>query len=300
MTRTILIAGLIMATAGAAGARLRVVTTVPDLAALTAEVGGDHVAVQSLSLETQDPHFVDPKPSAMLDLNKADLLIAIGAGLEVGWLPTLQKGARNAAILPGGAGFLDCSRAVALLEVSGGKVDRSQGDIHAEGNPHYLYDPRRALKCAAAIRDALARLDAEHAADYRRSYDAFAEKLAARMKTWEAALAHDRGVPVLAYHRSFPYLADWLGLEIVEHLEPKPGIPPTPSHVLSVIKLGKARTVRMLVQEDFLPTKTGKLVAGKLGIAIVQLPAGTRFRAGQSYLEHMDEVVKKLEAGLHD
>lgn len=292
-----LVAGMVAAGGATAEAKVRVVATVPDLAALAAEVGGDRVAVQALSLPTQDAHWVDAKPSLMLDLNKADLLIAVGAELEVGWLPALQQGARNPKINTGGAGYLDCSRHVELLEVPTGTVDRSEGDIHPTGNPHYLYDPRRALACAHAIAHKLAAIDPEGADYYAKRYTALADAMAKRRAAWEKRMAPHRGAPIVAYHKSWVYLADWLGLEIVAHLEPKPGIPPSPSHVVRVIKQAKEHGVTLLVQEDYFPTKTGELVATKIGARVVRISGGADLRKGQSYLDRVDEMVDRLAKG---
>ena len=154
MLRKFLVLAVLLATVPAAAA-VKVVATVPDLAALAKAVGGDKVTVISLALPTQDPHFVDAKPSLVIDLNNADLLVAVGLSLEIGWLPVLQTSARNAKILPGGTGYLDCSRFIQLMDVPDRPIDRSQGDIHPGGNPHYLHDPRRAASVAKGIADKL-------------------------------------------------------------------------------------------------------------------------------------------------
>lgn len=281
-----------------AHADLHVVATVPDLAAIASEIGGSRVDVISLSLPTQDPHFVDAKPSLTLAVNKADLLLAVGLDLEVGWLPTLQVGARNPRVQRGGSGYLECARHVDLLEVPSGHVDRSMGDIHPGGNPHYLHDPRAARACARAIADKMAVLDADNARAYRASLERFERRLAARRAEWEKRLARFRGAPVITYHRSWVYLTDWLGLEVVETLEPKPGIAPSPSHVLKVIQLGRSRKVKAVLQEAYYPSKTGTLVAKKLGGTLVSLPAGADFRAGQSYIDRMEELITRLERAL--
>lgn len=294
---TVLIAAAV-ASPAVANAEVKVVTTVPDLAALARAVGGDHVSVKSLSLPTQDPHFVDPKPSLILDVNRADLLIAVGADLEVGWLPSLQEGARNPKIQVGGRGFVDCSRYVDLLDVPKGKVDRSAGDIHPQGNPHYLYDPRRARACARGIARMLIEVDPDHAGDYKANFAALDKQFESRMKHWHNHLHRHHDAPIITYHRSWVYLADWLHFNIVEELEPKPGIPPSPRHIVRVIKQARAKDVKVILQENYYPTKTGKVVADKVGATLLDLPAGADFAAGQSYLEHMDEVVNRLVQAL--
>jgi zinc/manganese transport system substrate-binding protein len=296
MRTLILSLSLVAALAAGARADLRVVATVPDLAAIAQEVGGKHVTVTSLSLGTQDPHFVDAKPSLVLELNQADLLLAIGLGLEVGWLPTLQTGARNAAIQVGGHGFLDCSGMVQLLDVPTGQVDRSQGDIHPGGNPHYLYDPRVAVRVAAGIGKRLAELDPQTAAEYTRGADAFRARIDQARAGWERRLAAARGLPVITYHRSWVYFADWLGLDQVGTLEPKPGIPPSPAHVARLLGLARSRGVKLVILEDYYPDDTARLVAAKLGARLVRVPGGAA--RGQSYVDVAEARVAAVEKGL--
>ncbi len=280
-----------------ARAELRVVATVPDLAALAQAVGGDKVSVQSLALPTQDPHFVDAKPNLVLQLNRADLLLSLGLQMEGGWLPVLQTGARNQKILTGGSGYLDCSTLVKLLDVPTAAVGRSQGDVHAGGNPHYLADPRAALRVARGIAARLAQLDPENAEAYEANLARFGQELETARAGWEQRLAGLKGAPVVAFHKSLVYLADWTGFEPVAYLEPKPGIPPNPAHVARVLATARARKAQMLVQEEYYPTNTSRLVAEKVPMPLVTLP-GTDFRGGQSYVQRMDALVKRLEQGL--
>jgi zinc/manganese transport system substrate-binding protein len=291
-----LLAGLLAPARAAAD--LTVVATVPDLAALARDIGGTHVKVSALSLATQDPHWVDARPSATLELNRADLLLAVGMELELGWLPTLQTGARNPRVQPSGPGYLECARQVSALDVPAGRVDRSMGDIHPGGNPHYLHDPRQALACARGIAGRMAELDPANAAAYRAGLDAFERRLAARRALWERRMAPYRGTPIITYHRSWTYLTSWLGLQEIAYLEPKPGIRPSPTHVAAVIRLGKERKVRVVLQEIYYPSNTGTLVAKQLGARLVAVPGGADFHAGQGYIERMDALVDQLEAAL--
>jgi len=287
---------LAFATLGVTGARadVTVVATLPDLAALAKQVGGAKVSVTAMALPSQDPHFVDAKPSLVLKLNKADVLIAAGVDLEAGWLPTLQTQARNGKVLTGGAGYVDCSAHVRLLDRPTGAIDRSQGDVHPGGNPHYLYDPRAAAACARAIAERFAKVDPGNAKVYDANLKAFVRELTAAQARWEQRLAAAKGAPVITYHRSLTYLADWLGLKEIATLEPKPGIPPTARHVAEVIKLGKQAGVRAVLQESYYPDKTCALVAGKLGVKVVRIPSGADVSSGQSYIAHMDELVGRL------
>jgi len=298
MHRIVLSLAILLATTATASATVKVVATVPDLASITKEIGGKHVKVTALTLRTQDPHFADAKPSLVLKLNKADLLVAVGLDLEIGWLPSLQTQARNSKIASGGSGFLDCSTVVDIRGVPDAAVDRSSGDVHPLGNPHYLYDPRQAAKCAKAIADKLADLDPDHAKAYAKNLAAFVKSLDAARKDWEQRIAAHAGAPVVVYHESMTYLIDWLGLDQVAALEPKPGIPPTAQHVARVIKSAKARSVKVVLQETYYPDKTGKLVAKKIGATIVKLPGGADVAKGQTYADHMEEFIADLEAAL--
>jgi zinc/manganese transport system substrate-binding protein len=277
-----------------ARATLAVVTSTPDLASITKEVGGSNVDVTSLALSTQDPHFVDAKPHLALKLAKADLLVALGLDLEIGWLPTLQTGSRNGKVQVGGSGYLDCSQFVKVLEVPKTKVDRSMGDIHPYGNPHYMFDPRQVARVSKGIADKLAALDPAHADDYRKNALSFIKKLGKATKGWEAKLAKAKGAKVVAYHKSYAYMARWLGLDVIEHIEPRPGIPPNPHHVAHVIDMAKQNGVKVILQEAYYPGKTSELIAKDTGATLVRIPGAPNFKAGQSYIAHMDQIVSQI------
>ena len=281
-----------------ASAKLRVVTTVPDLAALAREVGGDRVEVTALLLPTQDPHFADARPHLALALNRADLLVVVGLELEVAWLPVLLRGARNPAIQPGAAGYLDASSVARLKEVPQARVDRSMGDIHPGGNPHYLTDPENGVRVAGALAERLGKLDAAGAASYRAAAGRLTTELRAAERRWAAQVAPFKGTPVVTYHRSWIYLTDLLGLKIVENLEPKPGIPPSAAHVLRVLQAIRAAKVPLILQEEYYPDRTAQLVASKTGAKLIVLRGGTDVRAGQRYLAHLDDEVQKIVAAL--
>ncbi|WP_426731697.1 metal ABC transporter substrate-binding protein [Myxococcus faecalis] len=294
-----LCAALCVLAAAPAPAAVNVVTTLPDLAALTKAVGGDLVKVQSMALGTQDPHRVDAKPSLALALRNADLLVCVGLDLEVGWLPNLQTGSRNPRIQQGSPGFLNASQFVRLLEVPPTKVDRSEGDVHPGGNPHYLYDPRQGAAVARGIAERLAQLDAKNAATYRANAAKLTADLDAARVEWEKRLAGLKGAPVVAFHRTTAYLADWLGFEAIAFLEPKPGIPPNPSHVAGVLVLARQRKARMVLIESYYNDREAKMLAGMIPAPLVILHGGTDFRAGETYLQHINEMVGNLEKGLN-
>lgn len=295
---SLLLGGLFLALWPLHAHALRVVATTPDLAAIAKSIGGGRAEVSALSLHTQDPHWVDARPHLALDLARADLLIAVGLELEVGWLPVLQKGARNSAILPGGRGFLDCSKAVDLLEVAQLKLDRSMGDIHPGGSPHYMWDPARAERVAQAIATRMAELEPKSKPVFEQNLSAFRSKLADARTRWQASLAALRGTKVIAYHRSMAYLAQWLGLTVVEHVEPKPGIPPNPRHVARVLTVAREQGVKLFVQESWFPDTTSGALAERSGAALVRLPGGPDFSGGEDYASWMSAVVTKLAAAV--
>jgi zinc/manganese transport system substrate-binding protein len=281
-----------------ARADLNVVTTVSDLGAITKAIGGDKTSVSVLALPSQDPHFVDAKPNLALALNKADLLIAVGLDLEIGWLPTLQLGARNAKIQAGNPGYLDASQFVKVLEAPVVKVDRSQGDVHPGGNPHYLHDPRLTVAVARGIQARMAQLDPKNAAAYQANLEQFVAGVEMARAGWEKRLAALKGVRVISYHKTTAYLADWLGFQTIAYLEPKPGIPPNPSHVAQVLMQGRQQKAKFVVQEEYYPDSTSKLVSSKIPAGLVIFPSGANFREGETYVHRMERLVERLEKAL--
>jgi zinc/manganese transport system substrate-binding protein len=294
----VLIALLVLGSARAAHADLNVVATTPELAAVAAAVGAGRARVQALALPTQDPHWVDARPNLVLELSHADLLIAVGAELELGWLPTLQIGARNAAVQSGGRGFLDCSTFVDLLDRPATKVDRSQGDIHPSGNPHYMLDPRVVERLAVEIGKRMAELDPGARQTYLDNTRGFVNALRAARAGWEATLAPLKGREVVTFHRSLAYLASWLRLSVVGYLEPKPGIPPNPRHVAELVARAKTGHVWAVLQESWYPSNTSTLVAQQIGARFVQLPGGASFATGESYIAYINRLVGTLAAAL--
>ncbi len=279
-------------------AELKVVTTTPDLAALAKAVGADNVDVTALSLPTQDPHYVDAKPSLVLKVNRADILLAVGADLEIGWLGTLQTGARNANIIRGGKGFLECANHVELKEVQTGKVDRSMGDIHAQGNPHFLRSPKEVIQCASAITKLFANLDPANKSEYEKNFTQFEKQMRSAMPKWEARIKKFGKVKIVPYHASYIYFTDWLGIESVDHVEPKPGIPPSPAHVARLIERIQAEKVALIIEEEYHPRRGPSLIAERTSAQLVILPGSVRFNEGQTYVEFMEDTITKLERAL--
>jgi zinc/manganese transport system substrate-binding protein len=286
------------ARAAPARAELKVVATVPGLAAIAKEIAGPAAEVKSLTRSSQDPHFVDARPSLALDLNRADLLLTVGLELEVGWLPTLLTGARNREIMTGGRGYLDCSQFVRLQDIQTRSVDRSMGDIHPSGNPHYLADPRAAAMVARGIATRLEALDSAHQAAYQKGLETFLARLDVARIRWEKRLAPFRGTPVVAYHKTWAYVADWIGVEVVGFLEPKPGIPPNPSHVVQLLAVARGAKVKAVLQEEYYPDTTSRLVAERIPAVLVKVPGGPDYQSGQSYVDYVEHLVTLLEQGL--
>jgi zinc/manganese transport system substrate-binding protein len=293
-----LVLAALLGIAAPAWAELRIVASTADLAAVAKQIGGKHVRVTALALHTQDPHFVDARPHLALELAKADLLLTLGLGMETGWLPTLITGSRNSGIQPGSRGHLNCSQFIAPLDVTPGKPDRSQGDIHAGGSPHYMLDPKRAAKVALGIAKRMGELDPQNANGYAQNAKELVDKLEKWRKHWEQRLARLKGEKLVAYHKSFTYLADWLGFEVPIHVEPKPGVPPNPGHVAKVISVAREGQVRLILQESFYPDSTSKLIAKKAGARLVTIPGAPNYRGGQSYVGFVNDVVTRIERAL--
>jgi zinc/manganese transport system substrate-binding protein len=293
--RKLLIALVLIGSAARADAKVRVVTSIETFADLARQVGGDRVDVQSLSKGYTDPHFVEPKPSLVILLNRADLLVHVGLELEIGWLPNLVTGSRNGKIQPGSPGNLDASAAIPVLDVPATKVDRSMGDIHPQGNPHYYIAPPEASIVAHEIAQRLEEIDPSGKATYEKNLAAFEQKLKEKRAQWEAEAAPLRGLKVVTYHKSWSYVSKWLGLQEIGYLEPKPGIPPPPSHIAGLI--GRMRTdgVKILVMESFYPRSTAELVTQKAGAKVALLPANVGGTPeAKDYFSLVDQIVKIL------
>lgn len=288
---------LLLALSTPAQARLDVVTTLPDLAALAREVGGDAVQVTALVATTQDPHYVDPRPSYVLALNQAALVVVNGLELESAWLDPLLLQARNPAILKGGSGYVDASTAVARLEVPA-SIDRSQGDIHPGGNPHYLFDPRAGAAVAGLLAQRFAAADPAQAAGYAERGQALQKRLltlaAAQRARFDTLPAERRRVVV--YHQSLTYLFDWLGLQQVITVEPKPGISPDPAHTAKVLQAMKAGTIKVILQEAFYPAKISETLTKLVGGQVVRLAGGAR--EDETYEVRIATLAETIHAAL--
>jgi len=282
-----------------ASAAVHVVATTPEYGAIAAAIGGDKITVTNLAKPTEDPHFVDAKPSHIVTLNRADILIEGGADLEVGWLPPLLEGARNPKIATGTPGHVRASEGIQLMDVPS-VLDRSQGDVHAAGNPHFMMDPVDARVVAGHIAETLCTVDAASCAVYKANLAAFDARLDAKLAEWTAALAPFKGTPIVTYHPTWKYFAARFGLVSELYLEPKPGIPPSPPHLAEVIQKMTADHIRVILVEPFQSRKTAEAVADRTGATVVdvcQFPGGLP-GTKDDYLALMDADVKAIVAGL--
>ncbi|KAB2842192.1 zinc ABC transporter substrate-binding protein [bacterium] len=275
-------------------AKVNVVATLPVFGALATEIGGDRVEVKSLARGNQDPHFLDAKPSYVVALNKADLLIEGGLDLEVGWLPAILVQSRNGKIQPNTDGNVNASKGLRILEIPGAKVDRSMGDVHPLGNPHAWLDPRNAKLIAANIYQQLSKVDPEGQPYYEGRLKDFLGRLDLKMAEWEPLLGKIRGKRAISYHKSFSYLADWAGLEIVANIEAKPGIPPSSKHIDNLLKIIPQQGVKAILAESFYPKKVPAYLSEKAGIPYLMLPTNTDEYGIVTYFELIDYLLREI------
>ncbi len=282
----------------AAHAKIKVVTTLPDLASLAREIGGDKVEVSAMAKPTEDPHFVDARPSFVVQLRSADVLIDGGAELEVGWLPPLLQNARNPKLEVGKPGRVQASQGVRLMNVPA-NVTRAAGDVHALGNPHFMTDPIIAKTVAQHIAQSFAAVDAPNAAFYDANYRKFEAAINAKLQEWGAALLPFKGQSVVAYHDSWVYFAHRFGLNIDLFLEPKPGIPPSPSHLAEVIEKMKTQKIKAIIVEPFHDRKIAEKVASSTGAKVAdfaQYPGA--LPSTDTYVKLIDALVSRLAAAM--
>ena len=286
--------------AGALPAQLRIVTSTTDLASIAKSVGGSHVRVTHVSEGYQDPHFAEAKPSFLLRMREAHVFAFVGLDLEIGWMPLLVDGARNARIRPGGRGHVDVSQAISVLDARA-QADRSQGDVHPLGNPHYWLDPDNGRKIARLFDRKFSELDPAHSADYARNRGAFETRLNAAEKEWQDELQSIKGKPVVAFHTSWKYLAEYTGMRIVGFMEPKPGVPPSPSHLAGLILQIRRTGAKAIIMEPFYSRKDADFVAGKTGARVVILPPSVGAIRGEplnDYIQLMQYNIRLLAAVL--
>ena len=298
MKKILLILCTILACALSAHAKLNVVATLPDFGSLAREIGGDKIDILTLAKPTEDPHFVDARPSFVVSLRGADVLIDGGAELEIGWLPPLLQNARDPKIEIGKPGRVQASQGIRLMNVPT-NVTRAAGDVHALGNPHFMNDPIIAKAVAQHIAQSFAAIDAANAAVYDANYKKFEATINAKLQEWGAAMLPFKGQKAVAYHDSWVYFAHRFGVNIDIFLEPKPGIPPSPSHLTEVIAQMKAQHIKAIIVEPFHDRRIAEKVASATGAKVVefsQFPGG--LPGTDSYVKLIDTLVSRLAAAL--
>ncbi len=285
--------------AGTARAQLKVVTSTTDLYDIAKAVGGEKITATHIGEGYQDPHFIEAKPSFVLQLRNADVWTFVGLDLEIGWMPLLLQGARNPKLQPGQPGYVDASRVISVLDVARGNVDRSQGDVHPLGNPHYWLDPENGRRIATLFQETFATLDPKNVSVYDANAKAFTQRLDAAERTWQADLAKITGQPVVAWHTSWRYFAEYTGMNIVGFMEPKPGVPPSPAHLAGLIQTMKQAGAKVIIMEPFYDKKTADFVAGKTGAKVLVLAPSVGGAKGlDDYIRLMTSGIQQLAAAL--
>jgi zinc/manganese transport system substrate-binding protein len=280
----------------AADGKLYIMTATTDLAALAQEIGGDRIDVESIARGYQDPHFVEAKPSFLLKLRHADLLIVVGLELEIGWLPPLINQSTNPKIQVAAPGYFDASRFARILEIPTGVVTRAEGDVHPLGNPHYWLDPDNGLRIAKGIQTKLAEMRPNDAAYFAQRYEAFEQRLKQAEQKWVAEMKPYAGRKIVTYHRSWPNFADHFGLDVVGYVEPRPGIPPSPQHTVELIGMMKRDGVKVIVVEPYFDLKTPNSIARETGAQVVVLmPSVGGEKEITDYFKLFDYDIAKLK-----
>jgi ABC-type Zn uptake system ZnuABC Zn-binding protein ZnuA len=275
--------------------KLSVVTSTTDMAALAQEVGGDRITVDAIAKGYQDPHFVEAKPSFLLKLKNADLLISVGLQLEIGWLPPLVTQCGNPRIQVGASGYLDASQFADILDIPTGQITRAMGDVHPLGNPHYWLDPNNGRRIARGIAQKLGEMDPGDSQYFQQRFQDFDNRLTAAEKNWDAQMAPYKGRKVVTYHTSWSNFAKHFGLQVVGYIEPRPGIPPTPAHTIEIMQLMKRDNVKVVVVEPYFDLKTPNSIGSATGAkVIVLLPSVGGEKEASDYFKLFDYDINLL------
>lgn len=273
-------------------ANLNIATTTPDLEAVVKSVGGDKVQVFSIAKGTQDPHQVEAKPSFMVKLRDADLIISQGLQLEAAWLEPLIRGARNPKIIASATGYLELGEQLDPIEVAKGNVSRAEGDVHPEGNPHFQLDPVRLGKSAVIIAQKLSDLDSSNGSFYKSNAEKFQKRMEEKNKEWKSRIEKTGIKEVVTYHKTFSYFLDRFGIKSSLQLEPKPGIPPTASHLIEVIDQMKRRNIKLVLIENFFDASMrDKLKTEVPGVKIAMVPV---YVGGEPNIKTNEELIENL------
>ena len=275
-------------------AKNNVVTTTTDLKSITEFIGADKVEVSSIATGYQNPHFVDPKPSFIIKLSKADMFVTVGLDLETGWSPQLLTSSRNTKIQKGSDGYVDASIGITLLQVPS-IINRGEGDIHIFGNPHYWLDPVNGKQIAKNICDALVRISPENAALFEANLSAFDSKIDLKLKEWELKIAPFKGTKIIAYHNEWCYFEQRFGLVIQDFLEPKPGIPPTPTQLVKIISEVKNNNIKVIISSPYFTTSSSDVVASQTGAKTLILATSVgAFDNIKNYFDLFEYDIDKL------
>lgn len=290
-------AATVLSSSGVQG-QLKVVTSTTDLYDIARAVGGNHIRATHIGEGYEDPHFVQPKPSFILRLREADVWAYVGLDLEIGWMPLLLDGARNQRIVAGARGHINVSTVIPVLDANRA-VDRSQGDVHPLGNPHYWLDPANARRIAALFRDRFSELDPGNAAAYAANAAAFEARLTTAEQGWAADLAVLKDKPIVAWHASWRYFAAYTGLRIVGFMEPKPGVPPSPAHLASLVATMKSTAARIILMEPFYDRRIADKVALETGAKVLVVPPSVGGAKGlDDYVAVMRNAVATVAAAV--
>ena len=277
---------------------IRVVTTTTDLKSITELIGGDKVSVSSIATGYQNPHFVDPKPSYIINLSNADMFVTVGLDLETGWSPQLLASSRNSKIQKGSEGYVDASIGIGLLQVPT-SANSGEGDIHIFCNPHYWLDPLNGKVIARNIANGLERIDPSNKSTYENNLQVFFGNIDTKMKEWQAEMAPFKGTKLIAYHNEWVYFETRFGLKIVDFMEPKPGIPPTPSQLVKVIGEVKSNNIKVIISSPYFATSSSDVVAKQTGIKVLTLATSVgAFPSIKNYFDLFDYDIKQLTSAL--
>ncbi len=279
---------------GIANANLNIFACEPEWAALAEKIGGERVDVFAATTALQDAHHIQPRPSLIAKFRQADLAICTGAGLEIGWLPVLQNTAANPALRPGGKGLFFASEGLAMLEVPT-RLDRADGDVHAQGNPHVQMDPRNLIPISQRLTGRMSQLAPEHAAFFRQRQTAFEQHWKSQLTIWEAKAAKLQGTKVIAHHKTFSYLLNWLGLQELDNLEPKPGVPPSAAYLNDLLLKLKTQPAEIILVASYQNQRPAEWLSKRTDYPIVELPASVNGIANSSTLEAMfSRIIERL------
>lgn len=298
ISRSFLLLLLMLTFGHQAMAQIKIVTSLPDLESIAEYVGGDKVDAFSIAKGYQNPHFVDPKPSYIIKLTRADMFITVGLDLELGWSPQLLQSSRNSKIQKGNPGYVDASENIPLLQVPT-STSREEGDIHIYGNPHYWLDPGRGKIIAQTIYDHLVAISPKDEAYFTKNLQAFNDKMDAKMMEWKKEMAAYKGTDIIAYHNEWVYFETAFGLHVVDFLEPKPGIPPTPSQLVKIIKEVKSRDIKVIINSPYFSNSSPEVVARNTNAEIVQLSTMTGgYKPIRDYFDLFDFNISQMTKAL--